>query len=164
MRLTSLYSDAIYPKRKTNKDCFLFMHGEGCPGCSNQTRVGSGSIQEMDGSGAYATCPHCKFSASSMGKVAAASSNIENGFEYHYNEVAHAAEEYEKARLKLDPLSKSIKDTAQGLFDTIFEGISEVSAKRLKILPPDIGVLLRLWLIFLRLLRGLFLPLREVKT
>lgn len=136
MRLTSLYSDAIYPKTQNEQGLFSLHAWEGCPGCSNQTRVGSGSIQEMDGSGAYATCPHCKFSASSMGKVAAASSNIENGFEYHYNEVAHAAEEYEKARLELDPLSKSIKDTAQGLFDTIFEGISEVSAKRLKILPP----------------------------
>mgnify|MGYP000252474039 FL=1 len=41
-----------------------------------------------------------------------------------------------KRHVLIDPLSKSIKDTAQGLFDTIFEGISEVSAKRLKILPP----------------------------
>ena len=108
----------------------------GCPGCVGQPSVGSGSIKDMDGNGAYTTCPYCKFASSSMGKVAAASSNIENGFEYHYNEVAQAAREYQKARSELDPLSSEIKDLANGLLDQVFEGITEACSKRIKLLPP----------------------------
>lgn len=136
MRSTSLYTEAVYPKTQNSEGLFSLHAWEGCPGCAGQPSAGVGSIKEMDGSGAYTTCPYCKFAPSSMGKVAAASSNIENGFEYHYNEVAQAAKEYEKARAEFDPLSKAIKDTANGLFDTLFEGIAEVCSKRLTILPP----------------------------
>lgn len=136
MKSTSLYTDAIYPKTQNLEGLFSLHAWEGCPGCVNQIRAGSASLKEMDNNGAYTICPYCKFAPSSMGKVAAASSNIENGYEFHYNEVAKAAEEYEKARSVLDPLSRDIKDTAEGLFDHIFEGISEVCAKRLKVLPP----------------------------
>lgn len=136
MRQTSLYTDSIYPKTQDAQGLFTLHAWGGCPGCVGQPSVGSGSIKDMDGNGAYTTCPYCKFASSSMGKVAAASSNIENGFEYHYNEVAQAAREYQKARSELDPLSSEIKDLANGLLDQVFEGITEACSKRIKLLPP----------------------------
>lgn len=136
MRQTSLYTDSIYPKTQDAQGLFTLHAWGGCPGCVGQPSVGSGSIKDMDGNGTYTTCPYCKFASSSMGKVAAASSNIENGFEYHYNEVAQAAREYQKARSELDPLSSEIKDLANGLLDQVFEGITEACSKRIKLLPP----------------------------
>lgn len=136
MRQTSLYTDSIYPKTQDAQGLFTLHAWGGCPGCVGHPSVGSGSIKDMDGNGAYTTCPYCKFASSSMGKVAAASSNIENGFEYHYNEVAQAAREYQKARSELDPLSSEIKDLANGLLDQVFEGITEACSKRIKLLPP----------------------------
>ena len=56
------------------------MHAwEGCPEAGGAT--GYGSIADME-AGGYAMCPACQFGAESMGKVAAASTSIENGFEY----------------------------------------------------------------------------------
>lgn len=136
MRLTSLYTDVVYPKTQNEQGLFTLHAWNGCPGCINQASVGTGSIRDMDRNPAYATCPYCKFAPSSMGKVAAASSNIENGFEYHYNEVARAAAEYQKARDELDPVSQKIKDLAGDLFNALFEGISEACSKRIEILPP----------------------------
>ena len=56
------------------------------------------SIAQME-AGGNAPCPACGFTAASMGKVAAASTSIENGFEYHYEAVAQAAEEYQSCLL-----------------------------------------------------------------
>lgn len=136
MRLTSLYTDTVYSKTQNEQGLFTLHAWSGCPGCDNQTNAGTGAIRDMDRNAAYTTCPYCKFTPSSMGKVAAASSNIENGFEYHYNEVARAADEYEKARAELDPVSQEIKNTANELFDAFFEGLSEACTKRIEILTP----------------------------
>lgn len=86
--------------------------------------------------GSYTPCPHCKFLPSSMGKVAAASSSIQNGFEYHYNEVAKAADEYQKARKELDPLSQQAKDMAGGLLDSVGKAFVEACNQRIDITPP----------------------------
>lgn len=136
MRATSLYSEAVYPRTQDAQGMLTLHAWEGCPGCALGSASGTGSIRDMDGSPAYVTCPYCSFVPSSMGKVAAASSNIENGFEYHYNEVARAADEYEKARDRLDPLSQEVKDIAEGLFDQIASGVTEACSKRIAVLPP----------------------------
>lgn len=136
MRATSLYTNPIYPKT-VNVQGLMTMHAwSGCPGMAGAQAAGTGSIQEMDGNAAFTTCPYCEFAPSSMGKVAAASSNIDNGFEYHYNEVAHAASEYEKARNAFDPLSLEVRQTATDLFDKLADGFSEACMKRIEVLPP----------------------------
>ena len=136
MRATSLYRDAVYPKTQGSQGTLMLHAYDQCPGRSLGSDIGYGSISDMDGSGAYETCPYCQFIPSSMGKVAAASSHIENGFEYHYNEVARAASEYQKAREEFDPLSKQVKDTANGLFDVLISGLIEGCSKRMVVLPP----------------------------
>ena len=71
-----------------------------------------------------------------MGKVAAASSSIDNGFEYHYEAVAKAAGEYEEARAELDPLADEVKRRAGGLFDEVKDALAKVAGKRLSAQPP----------------------------
>lgn len=133
---TSLYTDVRY-LRTQNAEGKMVLHAwNGCPGCRGVTSAGLGAIQDMDNNPAYAICPYCKFAPSSLGKVAAASSHIENGFEYHYNEVARAAADYQKARATLDPLTQEIKSTATDLFDQIGEALQEALSQRIDVIPP----------------------------
>ncbi len=133
MRATSLYTEAVYPCT-TDSEGRTTMHAwPGCPGASGAD--GFGSIAHME-AGSYLTCAQCEFSASSMGKVAAASSSIENGFEYHYEAVAVAAERYEKARAELDPLSSEVKSRVSGLLDRIREAVGHAGDMRISAEPP----------------------------
>lgn len=100
------------------------------------SRVDDRSLSDADRSSAYSVCPRCHLAASSMGKVAAASSSIENGFEYHYNEVAKAAEEYERAYNEFAPLSQEVKSMAGDLFDELTKGLEEVLSQRIDCSPP----------------------------
>lgn len=135
MMATSLYTEKVYPVT-INMEGKRVMHAwSGCPQVAQSSVVATESIEQMNGA-AYSTCPSCEFSVSSMGKVAAASSSISNGFEYHYNIVADAAEHYEKARDVQDPISQKVKGLAEGLFDALGSALSEVTAKRIEMYPP----------------------------
>lgn len=133
MRATALYTEAVYP-------CTVYEEGQsvahawtGCPGAVEASSVVS--IAQME-AGGYATCAQCGFSAASMGKVAAASTSIENGFEYHYEAVAAAADEYERARAELDPLTHEVKRRAGGLLDRVKDALAKVANKRISAQPP----------------------------
>ncbi len=131
MRATSLFTEVAYPV--TDVDGVRTMHAwSGCPNAAGA--VGMGAIADLE-SGEFATCELCRFSASSMGKVAAASTSIENGFEHHYAKVVQAAEAYEKARDVCDPLKQQVQETAGSLL----EGFSSVlgdASKRVEAKPP----------------------------
>lgn len=136
MRLTSLYTEKVYPITRDAQGLLVVHAWDGCPGLSQGARVGVGSIRDMDGSPSYTTCTACKFVPSSMGKVAAASSSIENGFEYHYNVVAQMAEEYEKERAELDIYSQKVKDSAANVFDALAHAFDEIAGQRIQCSPP----------------------------
>lgn len=133
MRGTSLYTEASYPVSTDGEGREVMHAWEGCPEAAGAAR--RGSIAEME-AGAYPACPACGFTASSMGKVAAASTSIENGFEHHYEKVAEAAEEYERARAELDPLAAEVRERAQGLLDRVGEALGEAASMRIDARPP----------------------------
>ena len=133
MRETSLYTEAVYPI-SVNEDGDQVMHAwSGCPGVDSI--VAAGSIAELE-AGLFAECPYCEFEASSMGSVASASTSIQNGFEYHYEAVATAAEEYQKAREELDPLTKQVKETTGGWFSDMVDALKSSASKRIDPEPP----------------------------
>ena len=133
MRATRLYTEVAYPVT-VGEDGASTTHA--WPGCPNAAGAASlGSIAQMEQQG-HATCGECGFAPSSMGKVAAASSSIENGFEYHYNIVAQAAEEYEAARAELDPLTQRVKDEVDGVFEGIRAAAGSAADARIDALPP----------------------------
>ncbi len=136
MKATTLYLDAVYPKTVDGSGVMVLHAWEGCPGAAQGTYSGLGCIREIDTGSGYTPCPYCKFTPSSMGKVAAASSSIENGFEYHYNEVARAAAEYQKARAELDPISSKVKEEAEELLSSVEGALTEACANRIDITPP----------------------------
>lgn len=131
MRESSLYTAILFPV--TNNGGSYTMHAwEGCPRAAGYE--GKGSISHME-HGGYAQCPTCKFTAASLGKVASASTAIENGFEYHYNIVACAAADYKNALDRKRPYSEKVKAKTQGLFDLCKEILASAN-NRIEVEPP----------------------------
>ncbi len=132
MRKTSLYTEAAFPLGEDGSGGVGLHAWEGCPLAGG---AGFGSISQME-SGNYATCPYCKLTAASLGKVAAASSSIPNGFEYHYVAVAKAAGEYSEARKALDETSKAAKGKAGKMLEACKDALAEAANARLHASPP----------------------------
>lgn len=129
MKETELYTEAVYPAAG---GC---LHAwDGCPGAASGIE-GRGSLAQQD-AGAYGVCATCGFDAASLGKVAAASSAIENGFEYHYRKVAEAAREYVEAMERALPAESSAKDAVDGVFDRIRDAIGDLGGCRIEAYPP----------------------------
>lgn len=129
MKQTSLYTDKAYP---VAHGC---LHAwEGCPGTQRSVE-GYGSLAEQD-AGAYGVCETCAFDAVSLGKVAAASSSIDNGFEYHYRKVAEAADEYVAALERAVPAESAAKDAVSEVFDRLGDALGELGSCRIEAYPP----------------------------
>lgn len=128
MKQTEMYTNVNFP---ISNSC---MHAyPDCPGCSGIS--GYGTLVQME-SGGYSICPYCKFSASSLGSVAAASTSINNGYEYHYKIVEEASKEYQKAKEEAKPLNDKVKNFAEDIFSKLKELIKKISNKRIYAKPP----------------------------
>ena len=137
MRNTSLYEIKRYPVTllKEQEEEKLIVHSwEGCPGIGDGI-VGHESIKYMEESNLQ-ECPYCEFSATSFGKVAAATSSIETGFEYHYRIVAEEAERYQKERNSADDPKREVKEIVGNIFNQIKEGIKIIANQRIYAQPP----------------------------
>jgi len=135
MKGTPLYTEVVYPKTE-NASGEQIMHAwSGCPGMTEGSSRGLGSISEMD-SGGFKKCASCEFSVTSFGKIAAASTSIQNGFEHHYRIVAEAAAAYEKARKKYSPHAEEVKTTAGELFEKARKALEEAISYRFEVKPP----------------------------
>ncbi len=130
MKQTSMYTNVTFPISGGN--C---MHAYAdCPGCNGIS--GYGTLAQMDTMGGFVPCSYCKFSASSLGSVASASTSIDNGYEYHYKIVEEAAKEYQKAKEEAEPLNKKVKNFADGIFAKLKELIKQIANKRIYAKPP----------------------------
>lgn len=140
MKETVLYTESVYPLG-IDSDGEKCMHAwSGCPVISSQEGAGTGSLAQLD-SETFKTCSSCEFTVSSFGKIAAASSTIENGFEYHYRIVAECAQAYQKAREEYAPLAEEVKSLTEGLFEKVKKAFSEAASYRINPAPPGrIGV------------------------
>lgn len=133
MRKTSLYTSNSFPITQ-GSDGARTMHA--CEACPRATGVASwGSLALME-SEDMSTCPVCSFTAASLGKVAAASTSIQNGFEYHYEIVASEANRYQEALKELDEPRKEVKDEAGGLLNELAELLGSAFGKRIEPQPP----------------------------
>ncbi|MEG0621092.1 MAG: molybdenum cofactor biosynthesis enzyme, partial [Raoultibacter sp.] len=132
MKQTRLYTEAVYPLTGSGADAMAHAWA-GCPAAQGFSAKTSIAAMEAQG---FAECPQCHFAASSLGKVAAASTSIENGFEYHYAKVAQAAKAYQKAREAYDPLTQQVKGDIGGLMQGVKEAFSQAVAARIEVAPP----------------------------
>ena len=132
VRATELYTDAVWPT-SVNDDKAYLHYGTTCPNYKKGTPSGFASVADYDGQD---KCSKCHFGVSSLGAVAAPSTSIENGFEYHFDKFKDALEDYVDCRnkeLELERQTEDEADRAGNAFDT---AIKELSGERPRIAPP----------------------------
>lgn len=140
MRHTDLYTAAVYPVTTQaageGEEAVRMVHAwMGCPEVQMHGAEGFASIADMEAED-LPTCPTCSFTAASLGKVAAASTSIANGFEYHYEAVADEAFLYEKARHEAEGPTQEVKSQAGELFEELADALEESAGKRIEPSPP----------------------------
>lgn len=133
VRGTDLYTDAIWPSSHEERGLTLHF-SESCPGC--QGPMGQLlPLSQIEAGGAL-ECDVCRFGIGDVGKAPAASTSIDNGFEYHLRAFTIALGEYVPARQKeLDEEARAAEQAGQ-VGDEFEQAIAGLTGKRPRIAPP----------------------------
>lgn len=126
---TRLYAEARFP---VSSDGVMHAYSA-CPAVKGASSWKAVSCLE---SGECNGCATCGFSLESIGNVASASTNVANGFEHHYEKIRQAAEAYQEARAKMDPLLEQAKGKVSPLLDAIGSLLSDIGGRRISAEPP----------------------------
>lgn len=132
-RETILYSQVSWPTSPGAAGPVLHSWS-GCPGADGAT-MGLASLADLD-AGAVGRCDVCCMDVGQIGRVAAASTSIDNGFEHHWRLIVEAASEYEAARTELAEAEGTIKELAHEGVDAFAEAARQLSVSRPKLCPP----------------------------
>lgn len=132
VRATELYTDAAWPTSTNDGKTYLH-YGTSCPNYKKGVPGGLASVAAYDGQD---KCNRCHFGVSSLGAVAAPSTSIENGFEYHFDEFKGALEDYVECRNKELELIRQTEDEADRAGNAFDTAIKELSGERPRIAPP----------------------------
>ena len=132
VRATELYTDAAWPTSAIDGKTYLH-YGTSCPNYKKGVPGGLASVADYDGQD---KCNRCHFGVSSLGAVAAPSTSIENGFEYHFDRFKDALEDYVECRNKELELMRQIEDEADRAGNAFDEAIKALSGERPRIAPP----------------------------
>ena len=132
VRATELYTDAAWPTSTNDGKTYLH-YGTSCPNYKKGTPGGLASVAAYDGQD---KCNRCHFGVSSLGAVAAPSTSIENGFEYHFDRFKDALEDYVECRNKELELMRQTEDEADRAGNAFDQAIKALSGERPRIAPP----------------------------
>lgn len=130
---TSLYTDAAWPSTQ-EPDGLTLHYGSDCPGA--QGSPGPALALRAIDSAAALECPVCRFSVGDVGKAPAASTSIDNGFEYHLRAYTLALEDYVACRNRELELERKARQEADAAGDAFEEALSVLAGKRPRIAPP----------------------------
>lgn len=132
VRATELYTDTVWPTSAIDGKTYLH-YGTSCPNYKKGAPCGLASVAAYDGQD---KCNRCHFGVSSLGAVAAPSTSIENGFEYHFDRFKEALEDYVECRNKELELMRQTEDEADRAGNAFDQAIKELSGERPRIAPP----------------------------
>lgn len=132
VRATELYSDTAWPTSAIDGKMYLH-YGTSCPNYKKGAPGGLASVADYDGQD---RCNRCHFGVSSLGAVAAPSTSIENGFEYHFDRFKDALEDYVECRNKELELMRQTEDETDRAGNAFDEAIRALSGERPRIAPP----------------------------
>ena len=132
VRATELYTDAVWPTSANDRKTYLH-YGTSCPNYKKGAPGGLASVAAYDGQD---KCDRCHFGVSSLGAVAAPSTSIENGFEYHFDKFKDAMEDYVDCRNKELELERQTEDEADRAGNAFDQAIKALSGERPRIAPP----------------------------
>lgn len=133
MQGTRLYTDVRWPCTQEGGRATLHSTLR-CPGAQGAS-AGEASLSQLD-AGVVARCPTCQMSSADMGKVAAASTSIDNGYEYYWARVVAASLDYEAAADDLAAAEAEMRDYADEGASAFEEALETLASPRLKICPP----------------------------
>lgn len=109
-RATELYTRVAWPC--TDEGGSRTLHSSlDCPGATGGPSS-SASLAQLD-AGAVSRCPQCQMDVGDLGRVASASTSIENGFEHHWRIIVEASEDYEAARDDLAAAEARTRELAE---------------------------------------------------
>lgn len=132
-RASALYTQVAWPC--TVEDGVRTLHCDAsCPGARGAAS-GSASLAQLD-AGAVASCASCRMDVGDLGRVAAASTSISNGFEYHWSAIVAASEDYEAARrdwAAAEARTRTLAEQGAGEFE---EALGQLSGDRPTLCPP----------------------------
>ncbi len=130
---TTLYTDAVWPT-SVEGDAVVLHYGTDCPGATGAFG-GNASLAELD-AGTVAECSECRFGVGDVGKAPAASTSIDNGYEYHLREFTEALDHYVECRNRELELEQKAKSEAEDSSSAFKDAISSLGGKRPRIAPP----------------------------
>lgn len=133
VRNTSLYTDPVWPATVEAEGLTLH-YGRDCPGATGAA-AGTLALSAID-TGRARECSTCSFSIGDIGKTPAASTSIDNGFEYHLREYTKALDDYVAARNKELELEREAQGEANKASNAFDEAIKVLMNKRPRIAPP----------------------------
>ena len=133
IKQTALYTQALWPTTYEPEGQTIH-YGVDCPGATGAAGPVI-SLSAADG-GQARTCAVCHFGTSDMGKTPAASTSIDNGYEYHLREYTLALNEYVDCRNRELELEQKAQTQAEEAGDSFEEALSALSSKRPRIAPP----------------------------
>lgn len=131
-RSTSLYTEALWP---CTVEGGRVLHATlSCPGATGPAD-GYASLAQLD-AGDVSRCEICQMDVTDMGRVAAASTSIDNGFEHYWREVVRASRDYEQARNERVEAEAQLEGIAQEGTDLFGEALDRLRVPRPHIVPP----------------------------
>lgn len=132
-RATDLYTRVAWPC--TDEGGSRTLHSSlDCPGATGGPS-GSVSLAQLD-AGAVSRCPQCQMDVGDLGRVASASTSIENGFEHHWRIIVEASEDYEAARDDLAAAEARTRELAEEGELEFERALEQLTTGRPTLRPP----------------------------
>lgn len=132
-RSTELYTKAMWPSSVEPGGRTLH-YSLDCPGAKGASG-GAVSLADIE-EGLVKECSVCHFGVGDVGRVPAASTSIDNGFEYHLREFTLALEEYETCRNEEIALERKARGAGEDAGDAFDAALETLAAHRPRIAPP----------------------------
>lgn len=134
IRQTPLYTNYLWPC-SVKGGSYKIHSVEGCRGAA-KSKVFYTTMAAFDGYASKSLCSYCKFSSASMCNVSAASTNIDNGFEFYWRKIYEASLIYSDAANKLAHAKKELKQLSEKSASLFNELLETLTIARPKICPP----------------------------
>ena len=105
-----------------------------CPGALGEP-AGNASLADLD-RGVVSRCAACGMDVGELGRVAAASTPIANGFEHHWEAIVEASEDYERAVAERAEAESRLKELAERGADDFDRALDQLAVERPALCPP----------------------------
>lgn len=132
-RSTRLYTEALWPT--TIEDGVRVLHASNLSPGATGPAAGLASLEDLE-SGIVALDDKAPFSIIEMGRVASASTRIQNGFEYYWSIICEEARTYTDAQRSVQKLSDEVEKTSSRAVSLLDAVLGKLKVGVMSIKPP----------------------------